>query len=203
MDEIGLLRAIYRAVDWRKLYEVVPEMGRKEVDAFFIHLRGLLQTSAHKGAAAAQPSLSAGSHKELELYCDGAASGNPGPAAVGMVLRDPSGQEVQAWGRFIGKTTNNVAEYSALIEGLRAALQLGAERLNIFSDSELMVRQIQGTYRVKNARLRSLHATATKLLGRLESWEITRISRRQNRRADALARAQIEAYKCRKRTTTK
>ena len=96
---------------------------------------------------------------EWTLRCDGGSRGNPGPAALGYVLLDPSGREARARGEYIGPATNNVAEYRALIAGLRAAVEAGAARSRVM-DSELVVRQMTGEYRVKHAGLKPLHAEA-------------------------------------------
>src|SRR5258705_13464876 len=94
------------------------------------------------------------------LRCDGGARGNPGPAAYGFVLVDPAGREVAAHGEFIGNATNNVAEYRALIAGLQAAAAHGGPGLEVGMDSELVLRQMTGAYRVKNAGLNPLHEQA-------------------------------------------
>jgi ribonuclease HI len=121
------------------------------------------------------------------LRTDGGARGNPGPAGAGFVLEDGSGAVVRSGGRYLGCTTNNVAEYEALIWGLETALHEGAERLRVCADSELIVRQVNGVYRVKNEGLKPLHAKARSLLGRFAAVEVLHVRREQNAAADDLA----------------
>lgn len=121
------------------------------------------------------------------LRTDGGARGNPGPAGAGFVLEDGTGTVVRSGGRFLGSVTNNVAEYEALVWGLQTALDHGVSRLRVCADSELVVRQINGVYRVKNEGLKPLFARAKALLDRFESASVTHVRREQNSRADALA----------------
>jgi ribonuclease HI len=119
------------------------------------------------------------------MHIDGASRGNPGPAAYAVVLARP-GHPVLEEAETIGKATNNVAEYTALVEGLTLATELGVRKLSVFSDSELMVKQIKGEYRVKNQELLDLYTEARKLIGGLEAFQITHVRREQNSRADAI-----------------
>jgi len=130
---------------------------------------------------------------EYLLYCDGASRGNPGLAAIGFVLLDAHGEEVVARGEVIGNQTNNVAEYRALVEGLQAAAGLGIATLRVRMDSELVVRQVLGRYRVRHAGLVPLHAAATTLRARFARFDIEHVPRASNARADALANAALDA----------
>lgn len=131
--------------------------------------------------------------KKLKLFIDGAARGNPGPAAVGVVLADSTGRTVKELSRSLGTATNNVAEFVALILGLQEALHLGARELSVFSDSELLVRQINGRYRIKDETLQWLHVVIRHLVEGLKRFEITHIPREKNAKADRLAaRAVLE-----------
>ncbi len=112
-----------------------------------------------------------------------------------MVLTTPEGEEVLAWGAAIGRATNNVAEYRAAIEGLKNALELKVRRVRLLSDSELLVRQLEGAYKVKSPKLKPLHGELTALLARLDSWEARHVARDQNLRADALAARYAKAAK--------
>ncbi len=123
----------------------------------------------------------------LVLQFDGGSRGNPGPAAVGLTLRTHEGQTVYELGEFIGTATNNVAEYQALIRGAEAAAAIGAGQLTIRADSELVVRQIMGIYKVRNAALQPLHAEALAQLNRIPKWTIQHVYRENNTRPDALA----------------
>ena len=126
------------------------------------------------------------------LFTDGGSRGNPGPAAAGFVLADGRGQTVHAAGHFLGRTTSNVAEYRALLEGLSEALRRGVKRLAVRSDSELMVRQLQGAYRVRNEGLKPLYKEALKKLDRFESVEVVHVRRERNVQADRLVNEALD-----------
>ena len=126
------------------------------------------------------------------MQADGAARGNPGPAAYGFVLDSPSGVEVAGDGEVIGEATNNVAEYKGLIAGLERALSLGVTHLEVRMDSELVVRQMAGRYRVKHPGLVPLFRKARALVERLEGWDIRHVPREQNKRADRLANRALD-----------
>lgn len=129
---------------------------------------------------------------KLIAWADGASRGNPGPAAYGYVLTKPDGGEVEAGGAAIGRATNNIAEYRGAIAALQAARQHGAAELELRLDSELVVRQIQGRYRVKNAALKPLHANLKALSEAFPKFTIRHIPRAKNARADALANAALD-----------
>src|SRR6202030_4659200 len=123
---------------------------------------------------------------------DGAARGNPGPAAYGVVVRRPDGTTHESLGKYIGRTTNNVAEYYALIAALDYAAAHGIKRLRVQSDSQLIVNQIKGLYKVKHPDLRPLHERAKKMAAGLEAFAIQYVPREQNREADAAANAALD-----------
>lgn len=126
------------------------------------------------------------SYKSLEIFIDGACSGNPGKSAVGVIVC--SGKEtIKNISKFIGEATNNVAEYTALIYGLQEALILKARELTVNTDSELLFRQLRGEYKVKNPNIKQLFAQAEHLLSGFESVQIRQIPREENRGADKLA----------------
>ena len=126
------------------------------------------------------------------VRCDGGARGNPGPGAAAYALFDPNGAEVDARGEYLGSVTNNVAEYRGLIGGLRAAAQHGAQRVRIYMDSELVVRQMTGEYRVKNAGLKALHEEARREAARFKGVEYHAVRREENARADALVNETLD-----------
>ncbi|MDD5560053.1 ribonuclease HI family protein [Candidatus Methylomirabilis sp.] len=128
----------------------------------------------------------------LMIHIDGAARGNPGPAGIGVMLETGDGPLQRGLCRYIGEATNNVAEYEALLLALREARKLQASVVEIRSDSQLLVRQIQGSYRVKNPRLAALHAQARDLISALPSFRIEHVGRELNRQADALANRAID-----------
>ena len=130
---------------------------------------------------------------KLILHCDGASRGNPGPAGIGVALfRDGEGEPVAAIGESIGRTTNNVAEYAALLRGLREALLKGASEIEVRTDSELMARQVQGRYKVNSPDLLPLFQEARLLLTKFDRATITHVLRGKNALADKLANQGID-----------
>jgi len=123
----------------------------------------------------------------LIAHSDGGARGNPGPAGYGVVIRDESGSKVAELSEYLGHQTNNFAEYQGLIAALEYALQHGPKALKLISDSELLVRQIKGIYKVKNPTLQDLHSRAKELIRQLEWFSIGHALREQNQDADRLA----------------
>jgi len=123
----------------------------------------------------------------LIAHSDGGARGNPGPAGYGVVIQDESGRKVAHLSEYLGHQTNNFAEYQGLIAALEYALQHGPKALKLISDSELLVRQIKGIYKVKNATLQDLHGRAKELINQLDWFSIGHALREQNRDADRLA----------------
>jgi ribonuclease HI len=123
---------------------------------------------------------------------DGASRGNPGPASYAVILRNPAGRIILELGKKMGRETNNVAEYYALLAALDYAVSQGIRALRIRSDSELLVRQMKGHYRVKSADLKPLHERASKLARQLEYFAIEHVPREMNRDADALANAALD-----------
>jgi formyltetrahydrofolate-dependent phosphoribosylglycinamide formyltransferase len=123
---------------------------------------------------------------EVIAYIDGGSRGNPGPAAAAFILTDKDGNQFCAKGLFLGETTNNVAEYTALTKALEAAAKIGVGKVTVFSDSELLVKQLNGRYRVKNENIRPLFQQAINLLGDFENWKVQHITRDKNKEADKL-----------------
>lgn len=126
------------------------------------------------------------------IRADGAARGNPGPAAIGVTIKDEQGKLIARISRRIGTATNNQAEYRAIIAALEKAISLSARQVEINSDSELVVRQLNGRYRVKNAALKPLFQKVKQLQASLESFSINHISRQQNAEADNLANRALD-----------
>ena len=124
---------------------------------------------------------------------DGASRGNPGPAAYAVVMRDPNGHVIFELGKRLGRDTNNVAEYYALLAALDYAIGSGIRALRIRSDSELLVRQMQGRYKVKSPDLKPLHERAVKMTRQLNYFTIEHVRRELNRDADALANAALDS----------
>jgi probable phosphoglycerate mutase len=130
---------------------------------------------------------------KAKLSTDGGARGNPGPAAYGYVLEAENGTVLDARGETIGVATNNVAEYRALIAGLEKAVELGVDELEVVSDSELLVKQMQGEYRVKNEALRELNDEANSLERKLGRVRYTAVRREHNELADKLVNEALDA----------
>ena len=130
---------------------------------------------------------------KARLFTDGGARGNPGPAAYGYVLEAEDGTVLAAHGQHIGSATNNVAEYSGLVAGLRKALELQVPEVEVVSDSELMVKQMRGEYRVKNDALRALFAEADRLARAVGKVEYRHVKRAHNEEADRLVNAALDA----------
>jgi ribonuclease HI len=123
---------------------------------------------------------------------DGGARGNPGPAAIGVVVRDGDGAVLEEVGEKIGEATNNVAEYRALLRGIELAAAHGATDLELIGDSELVVRQVEGRYKVKNPGMKELHAEVKRALRGLDSWSIRHVRRAENADADRLVNEALD-----------
>jgi len=130
---------------------------------------------------------------KVVVHVDGGARGNPGPAAIGVVVSGADGALLEQLGEPIGATTNNVAEYRALLRGLERARSLGASEVEVVGDSELVAKQINGQYKVKHSGLRPLHAEALRSLAGFERWRVRTVPRAQNAAADALVNAALDA----------
>jgi len=131
--------------------------------------------------------------QKLIVNVDGGARGNPGPAAIGAVVQAPDGEVLEERGERIGKATNNVAEYRALLLGIERAAALGASEVELVGDSELIVRQVEGKYKVKDATMRELHARVKRALGDFDRWSIRHVRREQNAEADRLVNQVLDA----------
>ncbi len=132
------------------------------------------------------------STEHVIVNVDGGARGNPGPAAVAAVITAADGAVIDEQARLIGPATNNVAEYRALLLGIELAKQLGAREVELIGDSELIVRQVKGEYRVKDANLRELHGEVRAALGDLGRWSIRHVRREQNAAADRLVNEALD-----------
>lgn len=133
-------------------------------------------------------------HEELTLYTDGGSRGNPGPAALGVVLKDTSGETVDEYGEYLGEMTNNQAEYRALLSGIRKALKLGAKRLKVYMDSELIVKQMTGAYRVKDKELAKIYLLIHNELIQLKKYEFHHVRREFNKEADAMVNEALDRH---------
>ncbi len=130
---------------------------------------------------------------KLVVNVDGGSRGNPGPAAIAAVVRTPDGEFVDQSGELIGRATNNEAEYRALLLGIELAKSLGATEVELIGDSELIVRQVRGEYKVKKAELKPFHRQALAALSGFDGWAIRNVPREQNAAADALVNETLDA----------
>ena len=133
--------------------------------------------------------------KTIRLFTDGAARGNPGPAGIGVVIEDDQGMRLQGRSGYIGTATNNQAEYRALLEGLRTVAQWRPDRLEVYLDSQLVVEQLNGRYRIKEKTLQELCRQAQELLRSFPSVVVQHVERSKNRGADGLANRGIDEWK--------
>lgn len=130
-------------------------------------------------------------NRKIEIYIDGGARGNPGPAGIGIVILDGRGKKIKDISKYIGEATNNIAEYNALLYGLEEALILRADEIKINLDSELVAKQLSGDYRVKDADIRPLFERALYMLKSFKHFEIKHIGRERNKEADKLVNKAI------------
>jgi len=184
-----LLRLLYRSLDFNKLYSLAPDVQREEIDALFGRLSDSLaeeppEPSGEDAQAEAQP--------DVCVHIDGASRGNPGAAAAGVVIYDTKGNLVVEFGKYLGRATNNVAEYNALILAAEKLVKLKAERAVFHADSELLVHQINGRYKIRNAGLKPLAAKAHRLLAKIPNWRIEHVGREHNKRADEMANQALD-----------
>ena len=128
---------------------------------------------------------------KVTLYVDGSCKGNPGEGGAGVVIKDEQKRTISHIKRYLGLVTNNTAEYRALLVGLQEAQQLGSKEVEIYLDSELVVNQIKGVYRVRDSKLKILEGEVRRLLGHFARWMISHIPREENREADRLAREAV------------
>ena len=201
---------IRQGLDEDRLLAAHPPLTRARLAAFWRRLgleeseRGSEREREKHRPPSPSPSPSrpqrAGEHLAVVARCDGAARGNPGPAAVGVVIEDESGQALLDFGECIGKTTNNVAEYQAVIRAAERALELGATEVTFSLDSQLLARQLQGRYRVKAPHLKPLHARALQLLEQFERWQVIEVPREQNAAADRMANLALDKQRRGERT---
>jgi dinuclear metal center YbgI/SA1388 family protein len=190
--------ALLTTTDWAALSMPLAETSREAAPAAPSDASASpAPAAAPAPAASPRPAAPAGAANRDDarhrLYTDGGARGNPGPAGIGARLLDAAGDVVEELADSIGTATNNVAEYQALLAGLELALDHDVQRLDVFLDSELVVRQVNGQYKVKDAGLKPLHAQACLLLSRFHEVDVKHVRREQNAEADALVNNAIDA----------
>ena len=156
-------------------------------------LRELADSLERSGGTASKDSMEVdGGRLGIVLYVDGASRGNPGPSSVGVVAYLPGGEELTSISKAIGTATNNVAEYTAVLEGLRLASRLRASDVEVRLDSELVARQLNGEYRIKNSNLKAIYRSVISEAARFDSCRYKHIPRAENARADELANEALD-----------
>ncbi len=151
-----------------------------------------LKNEDESGLFGTAPAATPSSAGWITAYCDGGSRGNPGPSGYGVYIQDENGKALAELSEFLGKQTNNHAEYSGLLAALNFALENGHARLRVVSDSELMVKQIKGQYRVNSPELRPLYEEAKRRIARLEQFRIEHVLRGKNKEADRLANVAMD-----------
>ena len=195
IDIKNVLRVLADRLTDDLLLDIFPEHAPGDIRVLLRdpNIEGEAETVAfNKSLENGKLPFSGNKDSTCSLYTDGASRGNPGDAGAGIVLFDDKGREILTRSLYLGKCTNNAAEYQALITGLESANEAGCKKLDIFMDSELIVRQILGIYKVKNEQLKPLFAKVQKLLAGLETWQIRHVPREKNCRADELANRGID-----------
>jgi len=175
-------------------YRQFPQWNRAAVEKLLTSLPVGKKESAAPPTPQPPAAADSASHDQLVLFTDGAARGNPGPAGIGIVIQTPDGKTLKTDSQFLGDATNNIAEYRGLIAGLALAEEFQPEALTIRMDSELVVKQISGQYKVKNEALRKLHRQAQAKLKQFDHWSIQHVRRERNREADRLANLAIDNH---------
>jgi len=183
-----LLEELAKTLDLEKTIKKL-NISRREAGEIFRVLAG---RRGKKPTAAAKAKAATGFY---ELYVDGASRGNPGESGAGAVIKDRSGKEVKRVKKYLGTGTNNRAEYKALIMGLEAARSIGVPKILVYADSELMVRQLSGVYKVKSKDLLPLYEKARGLLSGFSEYKITHVPRERNKDADTLANEAIDSHR--------
>jgi ribonuclease HI len=188
LSEEKILRHLSQTLSVTKTLKRFPSLTPK-------YLQEVLQRCAdwaEEGRKAPPPDPDPGELPEFCIHADGASRGNPGEAGAGAVISDSRGRTLKELKVYLGIASNNEAEYQAAILALERALELGVKRVTLFLDSELVVRQLRGEYRVREPRLKSLHQKARETLNRFSQYSILSIPREENRRADQLANEAVE-----------
>lgn len=213
MKKSEALRLLAGTLSVRAVMKEHPEVGKEGLRALLIEAASAVgegelapgpkaRQEAFEFASAAEadgaegaekkPAAPVGKSRSLRIFTDGASRGNPGEAGIGVLIEDASGKRLKEIRRYLGKATNNQAEYTALLIGLRLSREMGAEDISVFADSELLVKQMRGEYKVKHPLLLPLYTEAKTLTSGLKKFRITHIPRAQNAHADALANEAID-----------
>jgi len=191
-----ILALIHKNIDMEKLKNQNKAVTKKRTDKLLQKLKEYVKKDelTISGKAGKDASTIDKRFDFLIVNVDGASKGNPGEAGIGVVVFDKDLNIMQESCEYIGIATNNIAEYKALILGVKLAVEFNAKNTLFISDSELLVKQIMGEYRVKNTQLKSLYSEVQNLLRKLPEWEIKHVSREENKEADLLANKGVEMF---------
>ncbi|MCQ4575137.1 MAG: ribonuclease HI family protein [Candidatus Brocadiales bacterium] len=190
-----LLELIRKGIDPDSVKAADPRATRKRLEEFFSRMGDAIRPKLKSDSDSKKKKVVTPVPKgRILIYTDGASRGNPGKAGIGVVIRDGEHNVLDEIGEYIGETTNNVAEYRALIRGLEWALEYHPVKVDVFCDSELVVKQVNGQYKVRAPSILPLHREARKLIGKLPEWRLQYIPREENVQADALANEGIDEY---------
>lgn len=190
-SEAEVLRFIAKQEPLQSTLEAFPSLDREELMRLLERVAATLSGGAMK-TLGALPRLTTPAPPSVRVYSDGAARGNPGLSGAGAVLVDPSGQVVDKLGKFLGRHTNNYAEYMGLLIGLRRARALGVREVEVYADSELMIRQLGGRYQVKSPSLKPLYDEAVRLLNDFSRVKLVHVPREMNKVADEMSNRAID-----------
>jgi len=191
VSSVEVLRFIARQESLESTLEAFPSLDREALTRLIEKVAASLEPGSGK-TLGALPRLSTPAPESVRVYSDGAARGNPGFAGAGAVLVDPSGQVVDRLGKFLGTQTNNYAEYMGLLLGLRRARALGVREVEVYADSELMIRQLGGRYQVKSPTLKPLYDEAVRLLNDFSRVKLVHVPREMNKSADEMSNRAID-----------
>ncbi len=186
--DADILRHIAREEPLGATLRAFPGLTRERLSKLLERVADAMEQLGRQGGA---PEATVALHR-LRVYSDGAARGNPGPSGAGAVLVEPSGQVVDRLGKFLGVQTNNYAEYMGLLLGLKRARELGVKEVEVFADSELMIRQLGGRYQVKSPSLRPLYEEALRLLNDFSRVKLVHVPREMNTAADEMSNRAID-----------
>lgn len=189
-----VLADLAETLDFMETFKRNPEISSDAMQCLLFEVSDIFTHSVKKKLAGSVHKTTKKYYNALILNVDGASRGNPGKSSAGVIIKDESGNVIERISKYIGVATNNIAEYSALIIALEMAKEIGAEKVKIYSDSELMVKQIKGEYRVKNENLKPLHQNAIDLLKHFKTYGIIYIERENNREADKLANQALDKH---------
>jgi ribonuclease HI len=191
-----ILAAVAEAETFSRTLEKHPHLNRHQIADCLRRAAGESPapepTPAPRAVRSPTPGRAQADLQRVKIYSDGAARGNPGPAGAGAVILASDGTTVARLGRFLGEATNNYAEYHGLLLGLQRAVELGASEVQVYADSQLMIRQLGGQYRVRNAGLRPLFDEALRLLRTFRKYDLHHIPREQNTAADEMSNRAID-----------